>query len=55
MTTTTETEPQDTPKEKTPTLSEIIKANDELFTKILAQLDAINSDIQTINNQLRNL
>jgi uncharacterized protein YdcH (DUF465 family) len=38
-----------------PTLAEIIKANDELFTKILAQLDAINSDIQTINNTLKTL
>jgi len=38
-----------------PTLSEIIKANDELFTKILAQLDAINSEIETINNTLKKL
>jgi uncharacterized protein YdcH (DUF465 family) len=38
-----------------PTLAEIIKANDELFSKILAQLDAINSEIETINNQLQNL
>jgi hypothetical protein len=38
-----------------PTLSEIIASNDELFSKILAQLDAINSDIQTINNTLKTL
>ena len=38
-----------------PTLAEIIRANDELFSKILAQLDAINSDIQTINNTLKKL
>jgi hypothetical protein len=38
-----------------PTLAEIIASNDELFSKILAQLDAINSDIQTINNTLKSL
>jgi len=41
--------------EPEPTLAEIMKANDELFTKILLQLDAINSDIQTINNTLKQL
>jgi hypothetical protein len=41
--------------EPEPTLAEIIKANDELFSKILAQLDAINSDIETINKTLKTL
>lgn len=41
--------------EPDPTLAEIIKANDELFSKILAQLDAINSEIQTINQTLKAL
>jgi hypothetical protein len=43
------------PAEKTPTPAEIIASNDELFSKILAQLDAINSDIQTINNTLKSI
>jgi hypothetical protein len=38
-----------------PTLAEIIASNDELFSKILDQLDAINSDIQTINKTLKKL
>jgi hypothetical protein len=38
-----------------PTLAEIIASNDELFSKILAQLDAINSDIESINNTLKAL
>jgi hypothetical protein len=42
-------------KEKTPTLAEIIKANDDLFNSIMLQLDAINSEIQIINNTLKSL
>lgn len=38
-----------------PTLAEIIKANDELFSKIILQLDTINSEIQTINQTLKAL
>jgi hypothetical protein len=41
--------------EPEPTLAEIIKANDELFTKILLQLDAINSEIETINKTLKQI
>ena len=41
--------------EKTPTLAEIIQANDDLFAKILLQLESINSEIQTINNTLKSL
>lgn len=37
------------------TLAEIIKANDELFSKIMLQLDAINSEIQIINKTLKAL
>lgn len=42
-------------KEKEPTLAEIIKANDELFNSIMLQLDAVNSEIQTINITLKSL
>jgi hypothetical protein len=38
-----------------PTLAEIIASNDDLFAKIMLQLDAINSDIQTINNTLKSI
>ena len=38
-----------------PTLAEIIASNDDLFAKIMLQLDAINSDIQTINTTLKKL
>lgn len=41
--------------EPEPTLAEIIKANDELVSKIMLQLDAINSEIQTINQTLKAL
>lgn len=37
------------------TLSEIIQENDDLFAKILLQLEAINSEIETINKTLKNL
>jgi hypothetical protein len=36
-------------------IAEIIASNDELFSKILDQLDAINSEIATINNTLKSL
>jgi len=42
-------------KEKEPTLAEIIKANDDLFNSIMLQLDAINLEIQTINNTLKQI
>ena len=42
-------------EEKTPTLAEIIKANDDLFANILLQLESINSDIETINKTLKTL
>jgi len=41
--------------EPEPTLAEIIQANDELFSKILLQLDTINSEIQTINKTLKQI
>ena len=37
------------------TLAEIIKENDDLFAKILLQLESINSEIETINKTLKAL